>query len=125
MSFAFDEHVILHDVSFQVPKSVILKLILGYSGPTPAIAINGQRIDPDARARFHEPRRYRHVQSALFDSLIVAENVGYRLYERLTCRLVRSGSAYRTCWDLWAGMGAETPEGITADGDYFVSCTSK
>ena len=99
VSFAFDDHVVLPDVSFSVPtgsmrimlgpsgsgKSVVLKLILGLLRPdSGAIHLNGQRIDnmserdlmgvrPDIGMLFQE--------SALFDSLTVAENVGYRLYE--------------------------------------------
>ena len=99
VSFAFDEHVVLRDVSFSVPKggmkillgasgagkSVVLKLILGLLRPDAGmILVNGQRID-----RMNE-RGLMHVrgdigmlfqESALFDSLTVAENVGYRLYE--------------------------------------------
>jgi phospholipid/cholesterol/gamma-HCH transport system ATP-binding protein len=99
VSFAFDDHVVLRDVSFSIPpgglrvmlgpsgsgKSVVLKLILGLLRPDAGrIHVNGQRIDnmserqlmrvrPDIGMLFQE--------SALFDSLTVAENVGYRLYE--------------------------------------------
>jgi phospholipid/cholesterol/gamma-HCH transport system ATP-binding protein len=99
VSFSFDEHVVLRDVSFSVPsgrmkillgasgagKSVVLKLILGLIRPDAgAIVVNGRRID-----RLTE-RELLHVradigmlfqESTLFDSLTVAENVGYRLYE--------------------------------------------
>ena len=99
VSFAFDEHVVLRDISFSVPKggmkillgasgsgkSVLLKLILGLLRPDAGmILVDGQRID-----RMTE-RDLMHVrgdigmlfqENALFDSLTVAENVGYRLYE--------------------------------------------
>jgi len=99
VSFAFDDHVVLREVSFSVPKgnmcillgasgagkSVVLKLILGLLRPdTGAILVNGQRID---RMSEHDLLRIRgdigmlFQESALFDSLTVAENVGYRLYE--------------------------------------------
>jgi phospholipid/cholesterol/gamma-HCH transport system ATP-binding protein len=99
VSFAFDEHVILRDLSFSVPKgsmrmllgasgagkSVVLKLILGLLRPDAgAILVDGQRIDLMAerdllRARGDIGMLFQ--ESALFDSLTVAENVGYRLYE--------------------------------------------
>lgn len=99
VSFAFDEQVVLDDVSFSVPKgslrfllgasgsgkSVLLKLILGLLRPdTGTITVNGQRID---HMRERDLLRLRadvgmvFQENALFDSLTVAENVGYRLYE--------------------------------------------
>ena len=99
VAFAFDEHVILRDVSFSIPKgsmrillgasgagkSVLLKLILGLLRPDAgAILVNGQRID---QMRESDLLRLRgdigmlFQESALFDSLTVGENVGYRLYE--------------------------------------------
>jgi phospholipid/cholesterol/gamma-HCH transport system ATP-binding protein len=99
VSFAFDEHVILRDISFSVPmgsmkillgasgagKSVVLKLILGLLRPDAgAILVNGQHVD---RMGERDLLRMRgdigmlFQENALFDSLTVAENVGYRLYE--------------------------------------------
>ncbi len=99
VSFAFDDHVVLRDVSFSVPKgsmrillgasgagkSVVLKLILGLFRPdSGAILVNGERID---RMSEHDLMRIRgdigmlFQETALFDSLTVAENVGYRLEE--------------------------------------------
>ena len=99
VSLAFDEHVILRDVSFSVPKgtmrillgasgagkSVLLKLILGLLRPDSGrIFVNGHRID-DMRERDLLQTRadigMLFQDNALFDSLTVAENVGYRLYE--------------------------------------------
>jgi phospholipid/cholesterol/gamma-HCH transport system ATP-binding protein len=97
--FAFDDHVVLQDITFSVDKgsmkillgasgagkSVLLKLILGLLRPDSGrIFIDGQRID-----NMHERDLMRtranigmlFQQNALFDSLTVAENVGYRLYE--------------------------------------------
>jgi phospholipid/cholesterol/gamma-HCH transport system ATP-binding protein len=101
VSFAFDDHVVLRDVSFTVPagsmrimlgasgagKSVILKLILGLFRPDSGrIAVHGSRID-DMRERDLLKLRgdigMLFQESALFDSLTVGENVGYRLAEEL------------------------------------------
>ncbi len=101
VSFAFDDHVILRDVSFTVPrgtmtillgesgvgKSVTLKLILGLMCPdSGAIRINGERVDtmrePDLmRVRGDIGMVFQEL--ALFDSLTVAQNVGYRLSEEM------------------------------------------
>jgi phospholipid/cholesterol/gamma-HCH transport system ATP-binding protein len=99
VSFAFDDFVVLRDVSFTVPKgsmkillgasgagkSIILKLILGLLRPdSGTILVHGHRID---RMEELDLMRIRadigmlFQESALFDSLTVAENVGYRLYE--------------------------------------------
>jgi len=99
VSFAFDEHVVLRDVSFSVPKgsmsillgasgvgkSLVLKLVLGLIRPDAGrILVNGQRIDtmPESdllRLRTDIGMSFQEI--ALFDSLTVAENVGYRLFE--------------------------------------------
>jgi phospholipid/cholesterol/gamma-HCH transport system ATP-binding protein len=99
VSFAYDEHVVLRDVSFSVAKgsmtillgpsgagkSVILKLILGLLRPDAGqIWVNGARIDTMAERDLMRVRAdigMLFQESALFDSLSVAENVGYRLYE--------------------------------------------
>ncbi len=99
VSLAFDEQVVLRGVTFSVPqgsmrillgasgsgKSVILKLILGILRPdTGRILVNGERID---RMSERDLLRVRgdigmlFQESALFDSLTVEENVGYRLSE--------------------------------------------
>ena len=99
VSFAFDDHVVLHDLSFSVAKgrmiillgasgvgkSVVLKLILGLLRPDAgAIFVNGQRIDQMKEAQLMSVRGdigMLFQESALFDSLTVADNVGYRLAE--------------------------------------------
>jgi phospholipid/cholesterol/gamma-HCH transport system ATP-binding protein len=99
VSLAFDEHQVLRGVSFEVPrgamkillgasgsgKSVVLKLALGLLRPDGGrILVNGRRID-DMRERELLQMRgdigMLFQESALFDSLTVAENVGYRLTE--------------------------------------------
>jgi phospholipid/cholesterol/gamma-HCH transport system ATP-binding protein len=99
VSFAFDDHVVLRDISFTIPagrmtvllgasgsgKSVVLRLTLGLLRPDAgSITVDGRRID---RLRESELMAVRagigmlFQESALFDSLTVAENVGYRLDE--------------------------------------------
>jgi phospholipid/cholesterol/gamma-HCH transport system ATP-binding protein len=99
VSLAFDDNVVLRDVSFTVKagqmtillgasgsgKTVVLKLILGLLKPdSGAILIDGERIDTMTE---EDLRRVRggigmlFQEGALFDSLTVADNVGYRLYE--------------------------------------------
>lgn len=99
VSFAFDDHVVLRDLSFVVPtgsmrimlgasgagKSIVLKLILGLFRPDAGrIYVHGSRVD---NMRERDLLRLRadvgmlFQESALFDSLTVGENVGYRLFE--------------------------------------------
>ncbi|MGE0813453.1 MAG: ABC transporter ATP-binding protein [Vicinamibacterales bacterium] len=100
VSLAFDEHVVLTDLSLSIPKgamrillgvsgsgkSVILKLVLGLIRPDAgAITVNGERVDAMTE---HELLRVRQgigmvfQENALFDSLTVAENVGFGLSDR-------------------------------------------
>ena len=99
VSLAFDDNVVLRGVSFAVRvghmtiligasgagKSVILKLILGLLKPdSGAIRVHGERIDNMTEVQLMNVRAdigMLFQESALFDSLTVAENVGYRLYE--------------------------------------------
>ena len=99
VSLAFDDHVVLDDVSFTVRggrttfllgasgsgKSTILKLIIGLLKPdSGAIFVNGLRIDQMPESALMGPRAdigMLFQETALFDSLTVAENVGYRLDE--------------------------------------------
>jgi phospholipid/cholesterol/gamma-HCH transport system ATP-binding protein len=101
VAFAFDDHVILRDVSFTVPKgtmtillgesgvgkSVTLKLILGLLRPDAgAIRINGVRVDTMSEQELMGVRADVGMvfqELALFDSLTVAGNVGYRLSEEM------------------------------------------
>jgi len=110
VSFAFDDHVVLRDVSFSVAKgstrillgasgagkSVILKLILGLFRPdSGAILVNGERVDSMPESELMRVRRdigMLFQESALFDSLSVAENVGYRLYEESSMPLDQARS---------------------------------
>jgi phospholipid/cholesterol/gamma-HCH transport system ATP-binding protein len=99
VSLAFDDKVVLQDVSFDLHpghtkiilgasgsgKSTILKLILGLLRPDAgAVWVNGERVDrlPEAELlRVRGDLGMVFQEGALFDSLTVAENVGYKLYE--------------------------------------------
>jgi phospholipid/cholesterol/gamma-HCH transport system ATP-binding protein len=99
VSFAFDDHLVLRDVSFEVAKgtmkmmlgpsgsgkSVLLKLVLGLFRPDSGkIYVQGRRIDnlPESELlRIRSDIGMVFQELAIFDSLTVAENVGYRLYE--------------------------------------------
>jgi phospholipid/cholesterol/gamma-HCH transport system ATP-binding protein len=99
VSLAFDDNVVLSEISFSVHagrmkillgasgagKSVVLKLILGLLKPdSGVIRINGQRIDNMTESQLMEVRGdigMLFQESALFDSLTVGDNVGYRLDE--------------------------------------------
>jgi phospholipid/cholesterol/gamma-HCH transport system ATP-binding protein len=99
VSFAFDDLVILRNVSFAVEtgamrvllgpsgagKSIVLKLILGLIRPDSGrILVNGRRIDDMPERDLLQVRAdvgMLFQETALFDSLTVFENVGYRLYE--------------------------------------------
>ena len=99
VSLAFDDKVILREVSFTLitgrtkiilgasgaGKSTILKLILGLLKPdTGVIWVNGERVDAMSELEMMKVRADLGMvfqEGALFDSLTVAENVGYKLYE--------------------------------------------
>jgi phospholipid/cholesterol/gamma-HCH transport system ATP-binding protein len=99
VDLAFDDKVILRNLDFTIRqghtkiflgasgagKSTILKLILGLLKPDAgAIWVKGQRVDQMTEV---EMMKVRHdlgmvfQEGALFDSLTVRENVGYKLYE--------------------------------------------
>ena len=99
VSLAFDDNVVLKEVSFTLErghtkvilgasgsgKSTILKLILGLLKPDGGtISVNGERIDTMSEAELMRIRADLGMvfqEGALFDSLTVAENVGFKLYE--------------------------------------------
>ena len=99
VSLAFDEKVILKDVSFTLisghtkiilgasgaGKSMTLKILLGLLRADGGVVwVNGERVD---QLTEHEMMAVRanvgmvFQEGALFDSLTVREHVGYRLYE--------------------------------------------
>jgi phospholipid/cholesterol/gamma-HCH transport system ATP-binding protein len=101
VSLAFDEKVILHDVSFTLikghtkiilgasgaGKSTVLKLILGLLKPDEGVIwVNGERVDlmnEEELMRVRADLGMVFQEGALFDSLTVRDNVGYKLQEEL------------------------------------------
>ena len=99
VSLAFDDTVVLRDVSFELRrghtkvilgasgagKSISLKLILGLLKPDAGkVWVNGQLINDYTEEQMMKVRADIGMvfqEGALFDSLTVAENVGYKLYE--------------------------------------------
>lgn len=96
---AFDDNVVLDGISFKLypgftkifigasgsGKSTVLKLILGLLAPdSGAITVHGQRIDGMSENELFAVRDHTGMvfqEGALFDSLTVGENVGFKLYE--------------------------------------------
>ncbi len=101
VSIAFDDHVVLRDLSFSIPKgrmtallgasgvgkSVVLKLILGLLRPDAGvILVNGEHVEDMSEPELMRVRGgigMLFQENALFDSLTVADNVGYRLREEM------------------------------------------
>src|SRR5579864_770246 len=99
VQLAFDDKVVLRDISFTVIKGHT-KIILGASGSGKSTAlkiitgllrsdsgvvwVNGQRVDQLNERQLMSVRADLGMifqEGALFDSLTVRENVGYKLYE--------------------------------------------
>jgi phospholipid/cholesterol/gamma-HCH transport system ATP-binding protein len=105
VSLAFDEKEILRGVSFTLKtghtkiflgasgagKSTILRLILGLLKPDSGrIFVNGDRVDnmtEDDLMRVRADLGMVFQEGALFDSLTVRENVGYKLFEETSLPL--------------------------------------
>jgi phospholipid/cholesterol/gamma-HCH transport system ATP-binding protein len=101
VDLAFDEKVILRQVSFTLQtghtkiflgasgagKSTILRLALGLLRPDGGrIFVNGEQIDRMSEDELMQVRADLGMvfqEGALFDSLTVRQNVGYKLYEEL------------------------------------------
>jgi phospholipid/cholesterol/gamma-HCH transport system ATP-binding protein len=99
VSLAFDDKVILKDVSFTLReghtkiilgasgagKSITLKILLGLLKPDAgAVYVKGQRVDALSEEEMMVVRGDLGMvfqEGALFDSLTVRENVGYKLFE--------------------------------------------
>jgi phospholipid/cholesterol/gamma-HCH transport system ATP-binding protein len=99
VDLAFDDKEILRDVSFTLKtghtkiflgasgagKSTILRLILGLLKPdSGSIFVNGERVDnmrEDDLMKVRADLGMVFQEGALFDSLTVRENVGYKLFE--------------------------------------------
>jgi phospholipid/cholesterol/gamma-HCH transport system ATP-binding protein len=101
VSLAFDEKAILREVSFTLQtghtkvflgasgagKSTILRLILGLLRPDGGrVFVNGEQTDSMTEDQLMAVRADLGMvfqEGALFDSLTVRENVGYKLFEEL------------------------------------------
>lgn len=104
VSKAFDDHLVLDDVSFEVNpgemvvvmgksgvgKSVVLKHLMGFLRPDSGeVWVSGQevsRLPEQALLKVRECVTMVFQSGALFDSLTVAENVAYPLRERAVRR---------------------------------------
>jgi len=120
VSLAFDDVVVLREISFAVPahrmlvllgasgagKSIILKLILGLQRPDAgAIWVLGHRVDTMSERDLMQVRAQIGMvfqEGALFDSLTVGENVGYRLWEDPT---LSADAVERRVQDVLAVVG--------------------
>ena len=107
---AFDDKVILKNVSFTLQtghtkvflgasgagKSTILRLILGLLKPDAGrIFVNGEQVDvmtEDEMMAVRGDLGMVFQEGALFDSLTVRENVGYKLFEELNWPLDRANA---------------------------------
>src|SRR3982750_1022655 len=110
VNLAFDEKVILREVSFTLQtghtkiflgasgagKSTILRLMLGLLKPDGGeIFVNGERVDNMSEDQLMAVRADLGMvfqEGALFDSLTVRENVGYKLFEELHWPLDRANA---------------------------------
>ena len=99
VKLSFDDNVVLKDVSFTLlsgrtkiilgasgsGKSTTLKIITGLlRADGGAVTVNGQRVDQLTEAQMMAVRADLGMifqEGALFDSLTVRENVGYKLFE--------------------------------------------
>lgn len=99
VSLAFDDKVILKDISFTLisghtkiilgasgaGKSLTVKIIMGLmKADSGVVWVNGHRVDQLSEEQLMKVRAdigMLFQEGALFDSLTVRENVGYRLYE--------------------------------------------
>jgi phospholipid/cholesterol/gamma-HCH transport system ATP-binding protein len=99
VSLAFDDKVVLEEVSFSLlagqmkiimgasgaGKSTVLRLILGLlKSDSGRILVDGHRVDRMSESELMGVRANLGMvfqEGALFDSLTVRENTGYRLYE--------------------------------------------
>ena len=122
VQLAFDDKVILRNISFTLisghtkiilgasgsGKSTTLKIITGLlRADSGVVWVNGQRVDQLSEKEMMNVRGDLGMifqEGALFDSLTVRENVGYKLYEESDMPL---GQAHRRVEEVlgWVGLG--------------------
>jgi phospholipid/cholesterol/gamma-HCH transport system ATP-binding protein len=113
VNLSFDDKVILREVSFTLQtghskiilgasgagKSTILRLTLGLLKPDSGrIFVNGEEIEgmsEDGLMRVRADLGMVFQEGALFDSLTVRENVGYKLYEELQWPIEKADARVR------------------------------
>jgi phospholipid/cholesterol/gamma-HCH transport system ATP-binding protein len=123
VQLAFDEKVVLKNISFTLisghtkiilgasgsGKSTILKIITGLlRADKGVIWVNGERVDELSERQMMAVRTDLGMifqEGALFDSLTVRENVGYKLYEESDMPIEE---AHRRVEEVlgWVGLGA-------------------
>ena len=132
---AFDEKVILRDVSFTLQtghtkiflgasgagKSTILRLMLGLLKPDGGVIfVNGERVDDMTEDELMKVRADLGMvfqEGALFDSLTVRENVGYKLFEETdTGRSTRPNAPRRGSARVRRPGGVHRPDAVGALG---------
>jgi phospholipid/cholesterol/gamma-HCH transport system ATP-binding protein len=122
VKLAFDEKVVLTNISFTLisghtkiilgasgsGKSTILKIITGLLRSDAGVVwVNGQRVDQLSERQMMSVRADLGMifqEGALFDSLTVRENVGYKLYEESDMPLE---DAHKRVEEVlgWVGLG--------------------
>jgi len=122
VQLAFDEKVVLKDVSFELCKGHT-KIILGASGSGKSTAlkiivgllkadggtvmVNGKQVEKMSEAQLMEVRDDLGMifqEGALFDSLTVRENVGYKLYEESDMPIEQAHKRVEEVLG-WVGLG--------------------
>ncbi len=119
---AFDEKVVLKNISFTLisghtkiilgasgsGKSTILKIITGLlHADGGVIWVNGERVDELSERDMMRVRADLGMifqEGALFDSLTVRENVGYKLYEESTMPIPEADERVKEVLG-WVGLG--------------------
>ena len=122
VKLAFDEKVVLTNISFTLisghtkiilgasgsGKSTILKIITGLLRSDAGVVwVNGQRVDQLSERQMMSVRADLGMifqEGALFDSLTVRENVGYKLYEESDMPLEQAHKRVEEVLG-WVGLG--------------------
>ena len=122
VELAFDEKVVLKNISFTLisghtkiilgasgsGKSTILKIITGLLHADKGVVwVNGQRVDQLSEREMMSVRADLGMifqEGALFDSLTVRENVGYKLYEESAMPIAEADTRVAEVLG-WVGLG--------------------